>query len=307
MSSTKTKTRSWLSILTHDIPSPLPPTVENHPAPCQETPSVIKPSSPVDSRDDREASPAPIPRININAAAPCKPVGRLARRPIGDDSYYRSDADLERDRAQRQAYRDWVAMNEMAKREMTQSQEAARESSQPAISLKKVDQPVGEQLKTPLYLKPGRLTATTLFYRQDRGAVELEGEDYDIYMNSKRKWERNEQARACSVYGEKRDLGVVLEMYECLLEHLVLLNGCRCSERRQWLMKQRASQLTIHIDCDHNHIKDNIFVNERALLRRCMTPVVETRKHHLHCVIRRTRGVLLLTEQKTRKAERIFG
>ena len=73
------------------------------------------------------------------------------------------------------------------------------------------------------------------------------------------------------------------------------------------LMKQRASQLTIHIDCDHNHIKDNIFVNEWALLRWCMTPMVETGKHHLHCVTRRTRCVVLLTEQKTRKTEGIFG
>lgn len=216
MSSTKTKTRSWLSILTHDIPSPLPAATESHPIPIQDTPSVIKPSSPKPSENAPTASPPSIPHIDINAAAPCKPVGRLARRPIGDDSYYRSDADLERDRAQRQAYRDWVAMNEMAKKEMAQSQEAVRESSEPTISLKKVDPPVGEQLDTPLYLKPGELTATTMFYRQDRGAVELEGEDYEIFMNSKRKWEESHQARACSMCGEKRDLGVVLEKYGCL-------------------------------------------------------------------------------------------
>lgn len=211
---TKSKTRSWLSILTHDIPSPLPATVENHPTPSQETPSVMTPSSPVHLEDAPKASPALVPHININAAAPCKPVGRLARRPIGDNSYYRSDADLERDRAQRQAYRDWVAMNEMAKREMTQSQE----SSQPTILLKKIDRPVGEQLEMPVYLQPGESTATTLFYRQDHGAVELEGEDYQVYMNSKRKWEKDQQMRACSMCGEKRDLGVALEVYACLLE-----------------------------------------------------------------------------------------
>ena len=112
------------------------------------------------------------------------------------------------------AYRDWVAMNEMAKREMTQSQE----SSQPAILLKKIDRPVGEQLEMPVYLQPGESTATTLFYRQDHGAVELEGEDYQVYMNSKRKWEKDQQMRACSMCGEKRDLGVALEVYACLLE-----------------------------------------------------------------------------------------
>ena len=70
----------------------------------------------------------------------------------------------------------------------------------------------------PVYLQPGESTATTLFYRQDHGAVELEGEDYQVYMNSKRKWEKDQQMRACSMCGEKRDLGVALEVYACLLE-----------------------------------------------------------------------------------------
>ena len=225
MLSSKTKTRSWLSILTHDTPNLPPAAADSYPVSGQENPSMINPSSPLDSvtvpTASSNASPSAlpttspsIPHVNINAAAPCKPVGRLARRPIGDNSYYRSDADLERDRAQRQAYRDWVAMNEMAKREMAENRE-----SLPTISLKRVDPPVGEQLDTPLYLKPGEVTATTVFYQQNYGAVDLEGEDYVIYMNSKRKWERSHRARACSMCGN-RDLGVALETYGCLLGQL---------------------------------------------------------------------------------------